>query len=237
MIEHVTLKEIYKETFRKASLIAIPNVSELLEVPNSALSKWETFYSIVEEALKKFEYYYPLTLLQKIYVEVDNMSRTAKITGNFDAYLKGALTDDQIVIVPASINGISTSFYTASTMPLRNFRYVAPMLTDMWYSTNTYYMNTICHRPFPERYDEVTKEPTDQCAIYYMSKDVDTLWTLLRDEIYCQFCKFVSGIKKNMTLQGMPIELFQSLEEDAQSLRGELDNKYQSAYADGYWVI
>jgi hypothetical protein len=237
MINKVTLKELFKDTFRRSTLISIPNISDLLEVDKSMYTKWEIFYQIVRDALKTFEYYYPLTLIQRIYIEIDSITRKGYINGNFEAYLKGIVTEDQIVIVPAAIVGISSSHFTASTYPLRNYRYNPPEITDCWYSTNTYYVNSICKRPFPELYDEVTKEPTEQCSVYYLNKDVDTQYSIFRDEVYLSVCRYLMNLKKNMALQSMPIELFQGLEEDYNNLNSKQDNIYQQAATHSYWIM
>lgn len=229
--------DLYKDTFRRSTLIAIPNLSELLVVNDSEFTKWEIFYSIIRDALKTFEYYYPLCLTQKIWIEIDSNTRKGYINGNFEAYLKGIVTEEQICIMPAAIIGMSTSFYTASTYPLRNFRYNPPEISDCWYSSNTYYINSICKRPFIEEYDKVSGEPTDKCAVYYLNKDGDNQYSIFRDEIYLQVCRYLFNLKKNMMLQNMPIELFQGLEEDFNRLEPKQDQIYQNALTHNYWLI
>lgn len=229
--------DLYKDTFRRSTLIAIPNLSELLVVNDSEFTKWEIFYSIIRDALKTFEYYYPLCLTQKIWIEIDSNTRKGYINGNFEAYLKGIVTEEQICIMPAAIIGMSTSFYTASTYPLRNFRYNPPEISDCWYSSNTYYINSICKRPFIEEYDKVSGEPTDKCAVYYLNKDGDNQYSIFRDEIYLQVCRYLFNLKKNMMLQNMPIELFQGLEEDFNRLEPKQDQIYTNAVTHSYWLI
>jgi len=237
MIDKVTLKELFNDTFKRSTLISIPNIADLLEVPGGMFTKWEIFASIVRDALKNFEMYFPLTLTQKIYIDVDSNTRQAKITGNFEAYLKGIVAEDQIVITPAAVVSLNTSYYTASTYPFRNFRYNAPYITDCWYASGTYYMNTICKRPFIEEYEEASKEPTDKCAVYYMLKDVDNVYSIFRDELYLSLCRYLMNEKKNMMLQNMPIELFQGLEEDFNRIDSNQTNIYQQSVPSGYWII
>lgn len=237
MINKVTLKELYKDVFRRSTLVSIPNLSELLEVYNSEFTKWEIFYGIVRDAMKVFEYYYPLGLIQKIWIEVDSNSRMSKITDNFIGYLNGAVPEDSIVLLPSSINGISTSQYTMSTIPLRMYRYSPPYLMDFWYSSNIYFCNCICKRPLFEEYNEVTKEPTDRCAVYYMTQDVDSVYSIFRDQLYCEVCRYIMNIKKNMNLQNMPIELFTGLEEDFNRVDQQLQTIYQQASEEGLYLI
>lgn len=237
MVTKVSLKQLYIDTFRRSTLIAIPGIEDLLVVEGSKFTEWEIFYSIVRDALKTYEYYYPLTLNQKIYLEIDAYSRSSTITGNFTGYLNGAVEESQIVIVPAAIVGMCTSFYTASTYPLRNFRYNPPVITDCWYSTGIYYCNSICKRPFFEEYNEVTKEPTDKCAVYYMNRDTESAYSIFYDEVYLSLCRYLMNIKKNMTLQNMPIELFQGLEEDYNNINTQQQQIYSQALTQSFWII
>lgn len=237
MISKVTLKQLYKDTFKRSTLIAIPQLTELLEVPGSEFTKWEIFSSIVRESLKNFEYYYPLCLTQKMYIMIDTQTRKGYLNGNFEAYLKGIVGEDQIVLLPAAISGLSTSYYTASTYPLRNFKYEPPYITDCWYASGTYYVNSICRRPFFEEYEEASKEPTDKCAVYYMNYREDSQYFIFYDEVYLGVCRYLMNLKKNMMLQNMPIELFQGLEEDYQNLSSKQDQIYQQALPSSYWMI
>lgn len=233
----VTLRQLYRDTFRRSTLVSIPNLNELFEVPGSEFTKWEIFYGVVRDALKEFEYYYPYCDVQKIWLEVDSKTRKVKVNSNFEAYLDGKITEDQICLVPSSVEAISNSYYTISTYPLRAFKYQTGEFSDFWYSSNVYYVLGTYKRPFFEEYNEVNKEPTDRCAIYYLSRDLDSDYSIFRDELYVQVCRFLTVEKKNMMLQNMPIELFQGLEEDAQNVKSELQNRYQNAANSAHWLI
>lgn len=237
MIPKVTLYDIYRETFRRSTLISIPNLSQLLVVPGSAFTEWEVFYSIVRDALKVYEKYYPLAIQQRIYIEVDNTTRKARINGNFEAYLKGIISEDQIVLQPAAIVAMSMSFWTSSTYPLRNFRYENGEITDCWYSSGSYYMSTICKRPFIEEYEEASHKPTSNCAVYFLEKDVNSQYTIFADEVYLSVCRYFMNIKKNMMLQNMPIELFQGLEEDFNRLEPKQQQIYDQALPASYFIL
>jgi hypothetical protein len=237
MINKVTLTEFYKDTFRRSTLISIPNLSDFFDIPDSPYTKWEVFYGIVRDALQTFEYYYPLNLIQQIYLEVDQSNRIAKVTGNFPSFIKGIIDEDQIVIVPSSVQGIGCNGYTSIGYPLRNFRYEPPEFRDFWYCTGKYWVNSLCNRPIYEEYNEVTKDPTDNCAVYYMTKDVGSEYKVFRDQLYVEVCRYILNMKKNMSLGNLPIDLFQGLEEDMQDVKGKLDNTYQSALTNGAWLV
>lgn len=237
MINKVTLKELHKDVFRRSTLISIPDLNEFFEIPGSSYTSWEVFFGIVRDAMQTFEYYYPLNLIQRFYLNVDLNTRKAFINGNFEAYLKGIVQEKDICIVPSSVQGLALNGYTASGYPLRNFRYEPPEFRDFWYSSQTYWANTLCNRPVYEEYDEVTKEPTERCAIYYMNKDMDSEYKIFRDQLYIELCRYIMNMKKNMLLQNIPIELFQGLEEDFQRVEGKLETIYQNALTNSAWLI
>lgn len=237
MIPKVTLMELYRDVFRRSTLISIPDLSELLVVPGGEFTKWEAFASIVRDALKKWEYYYPLCLVQKIYLNVDRTTGLCQIAGNFEGYLNGAVDEDQVVIIPAAIVGLSKTMYVSSIYPLRAFKYNPPYLSEFFYGEGIYYANTVCKRPFVEEYNEVTKEPTDKSGVYFLNRDVDSTFSIFRDELYRQTCRYFLNLRKNLMLQNMPVELFQGLEEDYQRLEGYLDGLYQQALIGADWII
>jgi len=237
MIPKVTLKQLYKDTFQRSTLLAIPQVTDLLEVPGSAYTRWEVFYGIVRDALKTFDFYHPLLGIQKIYLTIDTETRMAQITGNFEAYIKGIISEDQVVLVPAAIAGMSTTYYTASTYPFRNFRYNPPMITDCWYASGTYYVNSICKHPMYEEYIKTSKEPTDNCGVYFMNYLVDSEYSIFYDEVYLQLCRYLMNLKKNMMLQNMPIELFAGLEEDFNRIEPRQQQLYEQSLSNGFYII
>lgn len=246
MIPKVMLTDIYKDTFRRSSLISIPNMSELLQVPNSEFSRWEIFYTIVRDSLNTFEYYYPLARIQKVFLEVDSISRRAKYSPNFGAYLNGVLDEDDITLEIASCQGLAYNGYVNTQWPLRNFRFDNGVFSDFWYSQGTYWANCICKRPFPEIFIRSEKSkgqgqgeayPDDKCAIYFMQQNIDSTYTIFRDQVYCEVCRYVMNIRKNFALPNMPIELFQGLEEDFNRVDGKLQNIYQQAHKSSYWLI
>jgi hypothetical protein len=237
MINKVTLKELNKDIFRRSTLISIPGLNEFFEIEESDYTSWEVFYGIVREALQKFEYYYPYNFIQKLYIEVNINKRTARTFDNFKAYLDGIVSEDQLTIMPSSVQGLALNGYTASIYPLRNFRYEPPEFRDFWYSTNVYYANTLINRPLFEEYNEVSKEPTDRCALYFMNKDGDSQYKIFRDQLYVELCRYIVNMKKNMILPNMPIEVFQGLEEDMQKVESQLEQIYQNALVNSAWLI
>jgi len=241
MIPKVTIYDLYKDVFKRSTLIAIPNMSELLQVPDSEFSKWEIFSQIVKEALKVFEYAYPLGRIQKLYIEVEYNSRKAKYFDNFTAYLDNLIDEDDIVLPIASCQGLAYNGYVNSQYPLRNFRFENGEFTDFWYPTQVYYANCLCKRPLIEDY--VRKEgtehqmPTDKCAVYFLRMDLDNQYTIFRDQVFIELCRYITTIKKNFGLANMPIELFQGLEEDYNNTKSKNEQIYQQALRSSPWIL
>lgn len=237
-MEKVELKTLYKDLSRRSTLVAIPKVVDILDVPGGEHTKWEIMYSIVRDSLQNFERYYPLNLLQKLHIVLDPItSRSNYIVNNFDQYLKGEIQEEDIQITPEAVYSVGSSrgYYGYSTPSFRP-KYEGGYFIDLSLQTGVYYAETVCKRPFPEVYDEVTGEPTEKCAIYFMTRDLDSTYSIFNDEMYLNFCRYIISIKKNIFLQGMPIELFQGLEEDYNRIDNQLQNTYMSALTSSYWL-
>ena len=236
-MDKLTLTEIYKDTFKRSTLIAVPSIDELLAVEYSEFTKQEIFYSIVESAVLNYSKYYPLVVQQKMFINVDSGTRVGEVNDTFDNYISGIADESSVCIRPMSVQGLQYNGYVGSGYPLRNFRYENGKFWDFWYSTGMYYGNCICQYPMFEDYDPVTKAYTDKCAVYYIKKNLDSKYTIFRDEVYVQLCRYIMNIKKNMQLQNMPIELFNGLEEDYNNVKSDLQDTYKSAVPGSAWLI
>jgi hypothetical protein len=237
MVNKVTIKELYKETFRRSTLISIPMLTDFFEIPDSEYTKWEVFYGIVKEAVRRYDVYYPLNLIQKLYINVDKNTRIAYLTDNFDAYVEGIIDQHQAVVLPSAIMGLAVTAYTASGYPMRNFRYEPPELRDFWYNSGVWYANTLCRHPMYEEYDQVSKDPTDRCAVYYMNKDAQSAYTVFLDHLYVEVCRYIVNMRKNMMLPNLPIELFQGLEDDYQKVENKLETLHMNSLTRSEWLI
>lgn len=234
MIPYVTHKELWRTTMKRSTLITIPRLREFLEF-NNEFSGDEVFSQIIIDAKKKFEHYYPLYRLQQTYLKVDANHR-AQLEGNFDDWLKGIINEDQIFLLPGAVLGMSMNSTVSTTYPLRDYHYDQPYFTDIWYSTNRYWMSCLCYRPFIEDYND-RREATDNCRLYWMNKDTDVRYTYFKDQLYVELCRYLSNMKLNMQLSNLPIEIFQGLQDDAQRVQGELDRTYDQALTNSEWVM
>lgn len=233
----VLLSYIEKETFKRTTLIAIPNLSELLSL-NDSLSAKEVFFSIVKLALIEFEKYFPLALMQKVYI-VPTPSGEYDFIDNFEGYIQGKIEEDDINLIPNAVLGFTTNYYTNFSQMIRLFRYpYPPHMTDFGYSAGRYYVRTLVNRPVWEEYEPESNNTvyTDKCAIYYFIA-TGPLWKIFFDEVYLQLCRYLINLKKNMDMPNMPIQLFQGLEEDYNDLKSKQETLYQQNLGDGNWMI
>ena len=237
MIPKVTLRELHEEVFLRASLVAIPNLERFFDMKGGKTSHWKVFYRIIKSAVKKFEFHYQYNFIQKLYLEVDPIKKTALVIDNFKQYLDGIIAEDQINIIPSAVIGLAYNAYMTSTFPERRFRYEPPYLRDFWYSNKIWWANTLIRRPFFEEYEKESTEPTDRCAIYFMNKDVDSQYGIFEDQCYVELCRYIVNMKKNITLPNLPIEVFLGLEEDMQRMDAQLETTYMSALPSGSYLL
>jgi hypothetical protein len=79
--------------------------------------------------------------------------------------------------------------------------------------------------------------PTDKCAVYFLRKDLDNQYTIFRDQVFIELCRYIMNIKKNFGLANMPIELFQGLEEDYNNTKSKNEQIYQQALRSSPWIL
>lgn len=229
-MDKVTLKDIRKDVFRRSTLIAIPNLKNLLAL-NDEFSPQEVFFGIVKDALQTFEKYFPLYHQSKVYIDADD-NKVYKFTDNFEAWLNGGIAEDTISLVPTSILYIGNTTNTVVQKP-RRWRYDPPYLREFWLFAQPYWVFCTTNRPIIEDYDSTTGEFTDKCAIYFLTKDLGSMYKVFRDQVYVEFCRYLINIKKNFSLQNLPLEVFQGLEEDYQNVQRENDDIYKMALPAG----
>jgi hypothetical protein len=236
MVPKVLIRDLYNLTFRRSTLITIPEINDFFEF-NEKFSGWQVFSGIVQDALDKYQYYYPLHRQQRVFLDVDINTRHARIFDNFEGYLEGKVGEDQIVLIPNAVMGLAMNAFTASGYPLRNFRYETGLFTDVAYARGIWWMDCICNYPLIEDYDIASKEPTDKCAIYFMEGGRDSRFKILKDQVYVELVRYISNMRKNMMLTNLPVEFFQGLEEDAQRVTSDLERIYEQALTSSAWLL
>ena len=218
-------------------MLAIPRFEKLFDIRKSKYLHWKVFYRIIKTALKKFEFYHPHHFIQKLYLEIDPIARTGLIYDNFEEYLKGIIAEDQINIIPSVVIGLGYDSYTVTSFPERRFRYDMPYLREFVFSNRVWWANTLIKRPFFEEYIDPPGDPTDRCAVYYMTRDKDSLYGIFEDQCYVELCRYIVNMKKNIIVPNLSIEVFQGLEEDMQRIDAQLETTYMASVPNGAYLL
>jgi len=236
MIDYIKIRDLEDYTFKRSTLIAIPDLQLFLSM-NERITGQQVFFSIVKEALKKFEFYYPLFLMPAIYILPDN-KRSFKFVNNFKECMNGTagLTTDDIILIPKSVLGVSVSPDAASGTLMRSFRYQSPKIFDFWYSPSRYWVHELCNHPVIEEYDELSGDYTDRCGIYYFTWNEDSSFYAFLDQVYVELCRYLLNMKKNLALDNMPIDIFNGIEEDFSNVNSALENHYSQSYNRAIWL-
>lgn len=224
-MEKVLLKDLKTKIFKRSALIPLIGLQEVLSL-NDTLSGDEIFTEIVRKSLAQFEYHHPLILEMNIYYTEDNTDRPMyyKMVDNFQCYLNGTLDEDQIILIPNSINGIRVKgAYTTVGSYFRATDYDRPYLQLAW-STGAYTVRGLCNRPVVESYN-TDKTFDDKAAIYWMSYDGRKGKAFL-DQVLCDVLDYVRNLKSNMQLPNFPAEIFGAADVAYQQLKMELDQYY-----------
>lgn len=233
-MDKVLIKDLMKDTFRRSTLLAIPNLKDLLAL-NDNFTPQEVFFGIVKDALQTFEKYEPIYMMTKIFIDPDE-NRVFKFESNFEAYLRGILPEESVCLIPTAIIGMSNSKYTDAGSLYRTFHYDPPLLTEFWYGNKTFFVCYLANRPIIEDYDPITKDYTDKCAIYYLTKDLGSRYKIFRDQVYVELCRYILNLKKNMDLQNLPVDLYRGLEDDMNTVQQELEKSYQYSAVSGQYI-
>lgn len=235
MIPYISLKELWTITMRRSSLITIPRLMDFFKF-NNEIGPWEVWYSIVRDAVDRYQYHYPLYRVQRTYLIVDETHRTAHLEDNFQDYLNDIITEDQIFLYPASVVGLSMNAQLSSIFPLRDYKYESGEFTDLWYTTGQYWMACLCHYPMPEDFTE-KGDPGPHCNVYFIKKDAGARFKIFKDQLYVELCRYIWNMRQNMQLQNLPIDVFQGLQDDSQRVQADLDKIYDSAVTSSPWIL
>ena len=227
-MERILLKDLRNKIFKRTALIPILGLEEILNL-NPNMTADEIFTEIVRRSLASFEYHHPLILEMKIYYteeDVDSNERPMyyKMVDNFQCYLDGKLSEDQIILIPNSVNGVRVQgSYSTVGSYFRQTDYDRPWLQLAW-STGQYVVRGLCNRPVVESYNP-DKSYDDKAAVYWMSFD-GVKGKIFLDQVLCDVLDYIRNLKSNMTLPNFPAELFGAVDVAYQQVKMELDQYY-----------
>lgn len=248
-MEKVLLKDLRDRVYKRAALLPIPFLQEILDLSDNFLGD-EILEELFTQSLQKFEYYHPLILEMKIYFGITNPLPggccTAgcserpdyyKITDNFKLYLEGRIDEDQIVLVPNSIIGVRTpNSYVSPGNYFRPNDYDRPYLQMAWATGAQYVVRGICSRPLVADYTP-DKKFTDKAAIYWLNIREGVLGAKFLDQVLCDILEYIRNLKANSALPNFPIEIFGAVDVQYQQLKQELDQYYLQSLWRGELII
>lgn len=227
-MEKVLLKDLSDKIHKRAALIPIDGLSEIMDL-NDHFSGDELLFELFTKSLRNFEYYHPLVTEMKINTAcMDHCERQGyyKIRDNFKLYLQGRITEDQIVLVPNSINGVRVvnSFASPGNYFNPNY-YERPYIQMAWASEGDWIIRGIFSRPIIPGYNP-DKSFNDDAAIYFFQIEEGVLAAKFLDQVLCDVLEYVRNLKANFRLPNFPVEIFDAADVAYQQIKQELDQYY-----------
>ena len=236
-MEKVYLHTLRDKIFKRITMIPIDGLHEILAL-NENFSGDQIVYELFYEALRTFENYHPLFLEMNIYYSNESSKRPGycELQDNFDLYIRGMISEDQITLIPNSIQGIRLpGSYVSPGNYFRVTDYSRPYLQSAWTSDGWYIVRGICNRPIVEAYtlDYKFQPPA---AIYYMSLD-GAMGKALIDQCTINILEYIRNLKMNFMLPNFPIDIFSAADIAYNSLKTELDQYYYQSLSRGELLI
>lgn len=226
-MQKVYLADLKEKIFKRTALIPILGLSEILGL-NKYLSGDEIMAEIFRKSLSNFELYHPLILEMTVYFDINKPSGRKgyyEFTSNFQTYLDGKLDEDQIILVPNSINGIRiTGAYSSAGNYFRCGDYEKPYIQLPMVASGTYVVRALCSRPLVESYtpDRLFDE---KAAIYWMDYN-GVIGKVFLDQVLCDLLEYIRNLKGNFNLPNFPVDMFSAVDIAYQQCKQDLDQYY-----------
>ena len=245
-MDKTLIVDLKKKLFLRSALIPVDGLNELLDL-NDMFSADEILEELIKKSLRSFEYHYPLVTEFRISKDqlcgCKRSDGWCEIKSNFESlYLKCAISEDQIVLVPNATPKIrlamtgSGGYYGSYPYPgsystsapiayERPFIFMGDMATF-----NQFYMHGIYSRPAIFTYNP-DKTFSSEGAIYWMNIEEGVLGQKFVDQCMVDLLDYIRGLNSNLQLPSLPVQMFQACDIYYQQLKGELDQFYlQSAW-------
>lgn len=244
-MDKTNIVDLKKKLFLRSALIPIDGLSDLLDL-NDTFSADEILEELFKKSLRAFEYHYPLVTEFRVSKEqlcgCKRGDGWCEIKSNFESlYLKCAISEDQIILVPNATPKIrlamsGNNYYGSYPYPgsystsapiayERPFIYMGDMATY-----NQFYMHGIYSRPAIFTYNP-DKTFSSEGAIYWMNIEEGVLGQKFVDQCMVDLLDYIRGLKSNLQLPSLPVQMFEACDTYYQTLKSELDNFYlQSAW-------
>lgn len=245
-MDKTLIVDLKKKLFLRSALIPVDGLNELLDL-NDMFSADEILEELIKKSLRAFEYHYPL--VTEFRVSKDQLCSCRRSDGwceiksNFESlYLKCAISEDQIVLVPNATPKIRLAMtgsggyygsypYPGSYSTSAPIAYERPFIFMGGMATfNQFYMHGIYSRPAIFTYNP-DKTFSSEGAIYWMNIEEGVLGQKFVDQCMVDLLDYIRGLNSNLQLPSLPVQMFQACDIYYQQLKGELDQFYlQSAW-------
>lgn len=239
-MDKTLITDLKKKLFLRSALIPIDGLSDLLDL-NDTFSADEILEELFKKSLRAFEFHYPL--VTEFRISKDQLCGCRRSDGwceiksNFPLYLKCLISEDQIVLVPnatpkiriATMSGSSYygsypypgSYSTSAPIAYeRPFIYMGDMATY-----NQFWMHGIYSRPAIFTYNP-DKTFSPEGAIYWMNIEEGVLGQKFVDQCMVDLLDYIRGLKSNLQLPSLPVQMFEACDVYYQQLKSDLDNFY-----------
>lgn len=236
-MEKVYLHTLRDKIFKRIAMIPIDGLQEILDL-NDHFTGDQILYEIFYEALRTYENFHPLFLEMKIYYKNDSGGYPGfyEMKDNFDLYIRGLISEDQVQLIPNSIQGIRmVGSYVSPGNYFRATDYNRPYLQSAWTSDGWYIVRGICNRPIVQAYtlDYKFQPPA---AIYYASLD-GAMGKALIDQCTVNILEYIRNLKMNFMLPNFPVDIFSAADIAYNSLKTELDQYYYQSTSRGELIL
>lgn len=221
----ISLATIRDEIYDDLDIIPVPMLERLFSIGKTRTPE-EVFLSRVKMTLLEFERYYPVkkTLkcpqVQCFTAEVDKDSWVAlyynesrgsyiKFYDNTEQVFYNLLDESELQMIPLAVKRLQMSFGVSHPTDYRQFEYQKPYLYGSGLQNYKYFSGLFKYPVIVDKKDtEVLK--LEKAWILLMYHGDDTYRTF-RNALLCKICDYISDLKENFDVPGLPINVFNAL--------------------------
>lgn len=228
MIPSVRISQIISDIFDSHPLYIAPDIRKLLRI-TSKRSFYETFSSLLRRSIREFELKVPLYMSNRTILVTGptNLSgyTSYEFYDNYNGFLSGALTEDQLELIPTTI----TSFGRGLLAQPRRVSYNAPVLQLR--QSGRVILNYLTKYPYRFTKDRSEDEFSAESHIFGIGEMSGGKYTFLLEMIEYNVCMFLRDQKAQINFNELPLEILNSIE----TRISELETRIQDFYSNAVW--
>lgn len=242
-MEKTLLIDLKKKMFIRSSLISLSGLEDILSL-NDYLTADEIILEIIKEALREFEVTCPLIL--EMPVTKDQLATCygregyGEVKSNFLLFLKCAIAEHQIILVPnaipqwrissggatySSLGGTSSYPQPLSYETCLDYQRPYLFIANMPYN---FYLRAICSRPIvPDFVSSKNKEfnkNSETSAIYWMNvEDGGAKGNYFMDLCMTHLLDYIRQVKASINITNISVDILANIDSAYQELRSRCD--------------